>query len=49
MNCLQNFLLKELKKWFGKHIESIEIRGNKIKFQVDDKLSRSFKVYFQTI
>ena len=35
-----------IKEWFGDHIESIEIKGNKIKFQVDEDLSRSFKNYF---
>lgn len=39
--------VERLKRWFGDHIESIEIRGNKIKFKVDDELSKSFKDYFQ--
>lgn len=38
--------LEKVKSWFGKHIESIEVRGNKIKFKVDEELSRSFKDYF---
>ena len=38
--------LEKVKSWFGKHIESIEVRGNKIKFKVDGELSRSFKDYF---
>ena len=38
--------LSKLKNWFGNHIESIEIKGNKIKFKADDELSRSFKNYF---
>ena len=39
--------MERLKTWFGEHVESIEIKGNKIKFKVDDELSRSFKDYFQ--
>ena len=39
--------MDKLKGCFGDHIESIKIKGNKIKFKVDDELSRSFKDYFQ--
>ncbi|WP_407381787.1 AAA family ATPase [Methanobrevibacter sp.] len=39
--------VERLKDWFGDHIESIEIKGTKIKFKVDDELTRSFKDYFQ--
>ena len=35
-----------IKGWFGDHIESIEIKGTKIRFKVDEELSRSFKNYF---
>lgn len=38
--------VEKIKRWFGDHIESIEIKGNKIKFKVDKELSRSFKDYF---
>ena len=38
--------LDKVKKWFGNHIEYIEIRGTKIKFKADDELARSFKNYF---
>ena len=38
--------LDKVKKWFGNHIESIEIKGTKIKFNVDQNLQRSFKDYF---
>lgn len=38
--------IDKVKKWFGDHIESIEIKGNKIKFKADEELSRSFKNYF---
>ena len=43
----QKSRMKRLKEWFGDHIESIEIKGTKIKFKVDEELSRSFKHYFQ--
>ena len=39
--------VEKVKKWFGNHIESIEISGNKIKFKIDEELSKSFKNYFQ--
>lgn len=39
--------LDKVKKWFGDHIEYIEVKGNKIKFKADGDLSRSFKMYFQ--
>ena len=39
-------LSKQIKKWFGNHIQSIEIKGTKINFEVDEELSRNFKNYF---
>lgn len=42
----QKSRFERIKKWFGDHIESIEIKGTKIKFKVDEELSRSFKNYF---
>ena len=39
--------VEKIKEWFGNHIESIEVKGSKIKFKVDNELSRSFKEYFQ--
>lgn len=38
--------IKKIKEWFGKHIKSIEIKGTKINFEVDDDLSKNFKNYF---
>ena len=38
--------IKKIKKWFGNHIQSIEINGTKVNFEVDDALSRNFKNYF---
>ena len=42
----QKSRFERIKEWFGDHIESIEIKGTKIKFKVDEELSRSFKNYF---
>lgn len=39
--------VKKIKKWFGKHIKSIEFKGTKVSFEADDALKRSFKYYFQ--
>ena len=39
--------VKKIKKWFGKHVQSIEIKGTKVNFEVDNELSRNFKNYFQ--
>lgn len=39
--------VKKIKKWFGKHVQSIEIKGTKVNFKVDTELSRNFKNYFQ--
>ena len=38
--------IKKIKKWFGKHIQSIEIKGTTINFEVDNHLLRNFKNYF---
>ena len=37
----------KISNWFGEHIESIEIKGNKIKIKADKNLSESFKDNFQ--
>ena len=37
----------KIKNWFGEHIESIEIKGNKIKISADKNLTQSFKDNFQ--
>ena len=42
----QKSRLERIKEWFGDHIESIEIKGTKIKFKVDETLAKSFKDYF---
>ena len=42
----QKSRLDRIREWFGDHIESIEIKGNKINFKVDKDLSHSFKNYF---
>ncbi len=42
----QKSRLERIKEWFGDHIESIEVKGTKIKFKVDEKLAKSFKNYF---
>ena len=42
----QKSRLEWIKKWFGNHIESIEVKGTKIKFKVDEELSIDFKNYF---
>lgn len=42
----QESRFERIKGWFGDHIESIEIKGTKIKFKVDKELSKSFKNYF---
>ena len=42
----QESRFSNIKKWFGIHIESIEIKDMKIKFEVDRKLSGSFKDNF---
>ena len=38
--------IKKIKKWFGNHIQSIEIKGTKVNFKVDNDLSKNFKNYF---
>ena len=38
--------VKKIKKCFGKHCQSIEIKGTKINFKVDRELSGDFKNYF---
>ena len=38
--------IKKIKEWFGKHIRSIEMKGTKVTFEVDDELSKDFKNYF---
>ena len=38
--------VKKIKKWFGKHVKSIEIKGTKINFEVDSVMSKNFKNYF---
>lgn len=42
----QKSRIERIKEWFGDHIESIEVKGTKIKFKVDEKLAKSFKNYF---
>lgn len=38
--------IKKIKKCFGNHVQSIEIKGTKVNFEIDDELSRNFKNYF---
>lgn len=38
--------IKKIKKCFGNHVQSIEIKGTKVNFEIDDGLSRNFKNYF---
>ena len=38
--------MDKIKKWFGNHIESIELNGTKITFEVDKKMMKNFKNYF---
>ena len=42
----QDSLAKKVNKCFGDHVESIEVKGNKINIKADDLLEKSFKDKF---
>lgn len=42
----QESLAEKVTTWFGEHVESIEIKGNKINFKADNLLQESFKEKF---